>query len=102
MPWSQYVEIGLGHFGWTPAVFWDTSLAEFLLALKGYQRKQQDQYWHTGEIVAAFYNVNRDSKARPEPYRADDIFPFLLTFEERLERKWAQYNARIEAEEDQD
>jgi len=88
----------MGELGWSPQQFWLSPLPDFFAAWRGYQRKQRDKYWHTGEVIAALYNVNRDSQKHPEPYGAIDIFPWLLTEKEKVERKWADINRRLISE----
>lgn len=96
--------LGLGHMRLTPAVFWNMSLAEFLLAVRGYHRQQEAQrqqdFFRTGTLVAAIYNVNRDPH-KGAPFTASDIFPFLPKVTAHAgEEVWSE-DAYTEEEEDE-
>lgn len=75
--------IGLGRLRLTPAVLWDLSLPELLLMLDGHRQQQHDDYFRTGTLVAAIYNVNRDTQ-KHGILSASDIFPFLPKGEEQI------------------
>jgi hypothetical protein len=38
-PWARWIEIGLGHLGFAPAVFWTLSFIEWNAAVTGYREK---------------------------------------------------------------
>jgi hypothetical protein len=76
------------------------SLPEFLAAYRGYQQRQQEQYWHTGEIIAALRNVNGGQDGHA--VSADDVFPFLLTAEQRQKKEWARIEARLMPDDEED
>ena len=69
------MRLGMGELGWTPDVFWSSTLPDLYAALRGRRESQQEQYWHTGHLIAALQNVNGGKDGRP--VRAIDIFPFL-------------------------
>lgn len=93
--------MAMGELGWSPNQFWLSPLPDFFAAWRGYQRRLREQYWHTGAVVAALYNQYRDSKKHPDPYRAEDLYPFLLTPQERAQRKWAEYTKRLVPEDEE-
>ena len=82
----------MGEMGWSPRQFWYSPLPDFFAALRGHRRAQKEHYRHTGEIVAAIYNVNRDTKTNGA-LEADDIFPFLTTVQERIDREFRRLEA---------
>lgn len=91
--------LGMGQLGWPPAVFWDSTLPELLMAAKGHDVSEHARYWQTGEIIAAVYNVERDTK-KHGMLSAPDIFPFLLTPKQWVDKAWAKINVDLITEED--
>ena len=80
--------MGTGELGWTPDVFWSSTLPDLLMAYRGYRERQKESYLRAGTIAAQIINVNRDPQKRHDPYGAEDFFPFLLTDKERFEKDW--------------
>ena len=66
------------------------------------RRQDERQWWHTSSLMALHANMNRDSKKKPNPYKASDFFPYdderkkakfvrgLTTEEKDLTAGWAQ------------
>ncbi len=66
------------------------------------RRQDERQWWHTSSLMALHANMNRDSKKKPNPYKAADFFPYnderkkakfvrgLTTEEKDLTAGWAQ------------
>ena len=92
--------MGLGLLGFAPDRFWDLSLPEFQCALRGYEQRRKEGYWQAGTIAAAIYNVNRKEGA--EPFDAVDIFPFLLTEEEKMAREFARIESHLLPDDEED
>ena len=68
-------EVGLG-FGLRPREFWDLTFAEFAFIVKGETDRDRRLWEHTSSVMALMANVNRDSKRRPQPYKAEDFSPY--------------------------
>lgn len=90
----------MGMLGWPPPTFWQSTLPELLAAHRGAQQRQHDAYWRAGAITAAVYNVNRAQGQ--DPLGPEDIFPFLLTAEERIAREWARIERQTLTTEESD
>ena len=86
--------IGMGELGWSPSEFWASTLPELLAAMRGRTEKEKAAYWRTGEMVAAIYNAQRDTK-KYGMLSAPDIFPFLLTPQQHATRAWAKLEGTI-------
>ena len=61
------------------------SFYEWGLELEKNRRKSElislefeSRWLHTREIIAALFNVNRDQKARPEPYTGSELIPLSI------------------------
>lgn len=66
------------------------------------RRQDERQWWQTSSLMALHANMNRDSKKKPNPYKAADFFPYnderkkakfvrgLTTEEKDLTAGWAQ------------
>ncbi|TKS58773.1 MAG: hypothetical protein EWM72_02773 [Nitrospira sp.] len=91
--------MGMGELGWSPQVFWQSTLPELLAAYRGLQEREKGAYRRAGTIASAIYNVNRKPEA--DPVHPEDIFPFLLTAEERLAQEWTRITAGIEADDEE-
>ncbi|WP_280750067.1 phage tail assembly chaperone [Rhizobium leucaenae] len=39
-PWRQWMKTGIGGLGWRPVDFWDATLTEFFIAIKGHNEAQ--------------------------------------------------------------
>lgn len=69
--------LAFGQMGLAPEVFWSMSPDEFDAAVRGWEEQQRREEWRLGHIAALYLEVNRDTKRRPEPYTASDVFPHL-------------------------
>jgi hypothetical protein len=69
--------MGMGEIGWSPRVFWSSTLPDLLAAYRGYQDKQKRADARAGEIVALMANINRDREKQPDAFTPDIWFPSL-------------------------
>lgn len=93
------LRLACGQLGWTPTQFWDATIPEFFFAWRGYQERENAAFRRAGKIVAAIYNVNRDTKKDGHLTEAD-IFPHLKTRAER--RAGDAFNTGRPVDDDED
>ena len=79
--------MGVCEFGLTPDDAWRLTLPELNYLVNYAEIKEHNKYYRAAMIVAAIYNVNRDTSKRKEPYTPEDILGKSKNSEDKLIEK---------------
>jgi len=75
------------EFGVTIEEFWGMSYYEFSLEAQKAKNSFEKRALLTREVMSLIANINRDTKAKPSPFKGSDFFRLSFDKEEEEENK---------------